>query len=176
SPPLAFPTGRLVGSDAGITYGSEPYLRRLPSGRFRMGALVEVSQYPEGVFETALAGTIFYSDEPVVTWIAANWASVGREDPQRPGCYPVDAARGSLFDAGAFYRYDEAMGDSRIRAIIDSWLKEYPAFLPLTGFGGGGAIFNPNSDGCYPTFYGLSADGNVALALTDFTYAFKPTG
>ncbi len=80
-----------------------------------------------------------------------------------------------MFDAGAFYRYDAYNADPANSARVFGWMKDTEAFIPVTGFGGGGAIFNPRSYGCYTTFFGLDAKGSVAVALTDFGYAFRPS-
>jgi hypothetical protein len=166
----------LVGSDASVTYGSVPFVQELPAGRFRVAALAERGTYLEGVYDTAITGAVFYSEAPVARWVAGTWDSSSRQiTPDEPGCYAVDAGMGALFDAGAFYRYDAYIADPVNRARVFGWMTDTEALIPVSGFGGGGAIFNLRSDGCYTTYFGLDANASVAVAMTDFSYAFRPS-
>lgn len=172
--PVPLPAGRLVGSDAGITYGSHPYSRPLPTGRFRVAALIDRATYPNGEYDTAVAGAVFYSAQPVARWVVATWSDAdhGRRS-DKVVCYPVDSSKAALFDAGTFYRVDDHLKNASNREALLGPLKNTEAFFPIEGLGGGGAIYDPRSDGCYTTYFGLASDGSVAVAMTDFSGSFR---
>ncbi|MFF5974646.1 DUF4241 domain-containing protein [Streptomyces sp. NPDC012769] len=180
---LALPTGRLVACDPFVSLGhgeSEPFTVTVAPGRYPVQAavatLVDPGEEPDPHPHTRIAAVrLVVRAAPVAAWEMAllpgqDLAELGEDEFFG---YGVDAGAGCFHDASAddaFPGTDEDEG--AVWAAMEGVGHGPEVFLAegedrhnLAGFTSGWG------DGCYPTWIGRDADGEVACFVTDFLVA-----
>ncbi|MFI1659607.1 DUF4241 domain-containing protein [Streptomyces sp. NPDC020472] len=169
------PTGRLVACDPFVylgTDGAEPFTVEVDPGRYRVDAAVATPVYPSDRPETRRHTRIVVRDVPAV---ARELALVPGGDPAELGededfGYDVDAGTGCFYDAsadGAFPGTEDEEG--AVWGVMETagygpavFMAEGDDGHSLAGFASGWG------DGCYPTWIGRDASGEVVCFVTDF--------
>ncbi|MFD8304914.1 DUF4241 domain-containing protein [Streptomyces sp. NPDC059690] len=185
---LDLPTGRVVACDPFVYLGSgdtEPFTVTVAPGRYRVEAAVATLTRPgeppaERPHRRVAAARLVIRDEPTATWELAlqpEQDPAELKDDEFFG-YGVDAGTGCFYDASAeeaFPGTDEEEGPLW-EAFENSDWSEGPHLVTSTSTGHTLAAFTSGwGDGCYPTWIGRTAGGEVTCYLTDFFVAPSPT-
>lgn len=176
---LNLPSGELVAADA-ITSPDRPaFDTRLPTGRYPVSVALKQTLKngkPGNTGNQRVAyAKLTIADKPVAQWLLA---TTGKQDPKHLDDdeyygYPVDAGVGSFMDLRAS-KILWGMRDSGDRIIgelerhdVDSWSWANFIVDPVSGLNV--IVFSSGyGDGTYPTYYGLTANGEIACVVTDF--------
>ena len=171
---VALPTGRIVAADV-FFFTTEPFTRRLPVGRHPV-LLLSSARDPDLVGDVAAAMIRVAPGDPV-SW---ELAIVPGQDVTnlKPGeffGYPVDSGTGAFasVEAVEMLRSDggEAYGDRVIDGLSPSE-GVYKQSVDVTVDAASGAnvigFVSGFGDGAYPSWFGLDADGEPLVLLTDF--------
>ncbi|MFT4130919.1 DUF4241 domain-containing protein [Labrys sp. (in: a-proteobacteria)] len=177
-------TGQIVACDPFVFIEARPFIRTVPTGRFPVRIAVMRSQR----FGDRIAfARVEFSQAPVVTW---ERALVPGQDPAKLGKdeyygFPVDAGTGAFLDP-AVGKDIAALSTDQVQAIYDDWIrlgesygKEHglPYSLSTTRAPHSLVLFSSGwGDGAYPSWFGLAADGSVAMLLTDLRVVDDPPG
>lgn len=171
------PTGRVVGCDPLVYPEAEPYTTAVPPGTYPVRAWVAVLHQDGQEWQRRNAALqLVIREEPVVRWEPA---LTPEDDPGTLGAleffgYPVDAGTGTLADVTAL----RALATWDYERVEDVFIPAESPEVPVPGAisavtveGDGANVITVTSgwgDGAYPTFVGLTADGEVATFVTDF--------
>ena len=159
------PDGRVYACDPLVPTDSSPLTHRLRPGQYEVVLFVVVGER-HGVAEAetcnAAAALVCSTATP------ERWTSAAREGLPADACaYAVDSGTGAFLGTPALellVEADDAVGQAIIKA-----LEETASALVSIRSGVSVAAFKSGvGDGVYDTWLGLSADGEVALILTDF--------
>jgi hypothetical protein len=168
--PLHLPTGRVVTGDAIGTLTFEPLTRLAPPGVFPVEAsLVRVSPRESRI----AAVRVVYSRRPVTSWEIADGGS-GATTRSASGAPGYTGPLGLLIDAqtvGSLQAYiDSSDGEwwyDPPKSRGDAW--EYACFQPDEDRDETCVFFQTgNGDGVFTSYWGLDADGEPAVLVTDF--------
>ena len=191
--PLSLPSGRLIAADplVGLSRDTPPFNRSVPPGEYNVQLCI-LSDDPRKSYGEYAAARVCFTDRPAVRF---EQALVGTEDPSgmqagKSFGFPVDTGMACFCDAevcAALCGFEEQMQQQKPDSDLynDLWcglLEEnarlHPAYqsdsgdwlnfripatpyhLPLFRSGYG--------DGCYTTYWGIDADGNVCQAIIEF--------
>ncbi|MEH1166401.1 DUF4241 domain-containing protein [Micromonospora sp. CPCC 205539] len=173
---VVLPTGRVVGCDPLVTPEAEPFTVTVPSGRYPARAWVAVVLREDAEVDRRVAALeMVVLDAPTVRWELAvagdqDAATLGEDDYFG---YGVDAGAGTLADPTALtilesWDYEQVeqvfigeMPSTPVPGLITAVLDEATGANVVTVSTGWG-------DGCYGTWIGRTADGQVTSFVTDF--------
>jgi hypothetical protein len=172
---LVLPSGRVVAADV-FFFTTEPFTRRLPVGRHPV-ILLSSARDPDLVGDVAAAMIRVAPGDPV-RW---EMAVVPGQDPTtlEPGeffGYPVDSGTGAFASAEAVdLLMREGAGEDYGDEISDGLFPSegvYNQSIDVTVDPASGAnvigFVSGFGDGAYPSWFGLGADGEPLVLLTDF--------
>lgn len=168
-------SGQIVACDPFVFIEAKPFIRTVPKGRFPVRIAIMRSQR----FDDRIAfARVEFSQAPVVTW---EQALVPGQDPAKLGKdeyygFPVDAGTGAFLDPAAGAEI-AALPAEQMQALDDDWIRQgesygkehgLPFALPVSRGAHAMVLFSSGwGDGAYPSWFGLAADGSVAMLLTD---------
>ncbi|MET1232489.1 MAG: DUF4241 domain-containing protein [Candidatus Limnocylindrales bacterium] len=172
---LVLPTGRIVAADV-FFFTTEPFTRRLPAGRHPV-LLLSSARDPDLVGDVAAAMIRVAPGDPV-SWELA--VVPGQEvttlQPDEFFGYPVDSGTGAFASAEAVERLATGDGGEAYAHLVSDGL--YPSDgvynmsvdITVDPASGTNVIGFPSGfgDGGYPSWFGLDADGEPLVLLTDF--------
>ncbi|MFI9175193.1 DUF4241 domain-containing protein [Streptomyces lincolnensis] len=184
---LSLPTGRIVACDPFVRLGegdAEPFTVAVEPGRYRVDAAVATltrpdRPTPDSPHHRVAAARLVIRDEPTATW---EIALLPDQDPADLGPdefygYGVDAGTGCFYDAsvdGAFPECVEDEGPLWDAFDHTTWAPG-PHLVTSPSSGATLAAFTSGwGDGCYPTWIGRTAMGEVTCFVTDFFVAPDP--
>ncbi|GGL96833.1 hypothetical protein GCM10010129_45760 [Streptomyces fumigatiscleroticus] len=184
---LDLPTGQVVACDPFVYLGTgdiEPFTVTVEPGRYRVEAAVATltrpGEAPSGHPHLRVAAArLVVRDEPTAAWELAlrpgqDPAGLGEDEFYG---YGVDAGTGCFYDAAAeksFPGTQEEEGPLWDAFESSDW-SPGPYLVTSPGTGHTLAAFTSGwGDGCYPTWIGRSATGEVTCFLTDFFVAPEP--
>lgn len=190
--PLSLPSGRLIAADPlGVRHDTPPFICSVPPGEYRVELCI-LSDDPRKSYGEYAATRVCFTERQAVRF---EQALVGTEDPAgveagKSFGFPVDTGMACFCDAevcAALCGFEEQMQQQKPDSDLynDLWcelLEEnarlHPDYqstdgdwlnflipgtdyhLPLFRSGYG--------DGCYTTYWGIDADGNICQAFTEF--------
>jgi Protein of unknown function (DUF4241) len=182
---LLLPTGRVVAADMAF-FTNEPFTRRLPAGRYPVSWLSSARD-PDLMGDVAAAMIRVGPGDPV-SW---ELAVVPGQDPKtlKPGevfGYPVDSGTGVFASVEAADTVMMLMKGGDVEGYFDQIIQ---------GLDPGGGVYNQSvavtldrasgvnviafvsgfGDGYYPSWFGLDANGQPLVLLTDFGILEAPT-
>lgn len=185
---LSLPTGRLVACDPFVYLGEgdfEPFTVTVEPGHYRVDAAVVTLTHPERPasdrpHRRVAAARLVIRDEPTATW---EIALLPGQDLDKLGedefyGYGVDAGTGCFYDASADGSFPECVEDEGPLwdAFDDNDWAPGPHLVTSPSTGATLAAFTSGwGDGCYPTWIGRSASGQVTCFVTDFFVAPDPS-
>ena len=168
-------SGQIVACDPFVFIEAKPFIRTVPNGRFPVRIAVMRSKR---FGDRAAFARLEFSQAPVVRW---ERALVPGQDPAKLGKdeyygFPVDAGTGAFLDP-AVGKDIAALSTDRAQIVYDDWIRQgegygkehgLPYSLPVTRGPHALVLFSSGwGDGAYPSWFGLAADGSVAMLLTD---------
>ncbi|MBP0582133.1 DUF4241 domain-containing protein [Labrys sp. LIt4] len=175
-------TGQIVACDPFVFIEAKPFIRAVPKGRFPVRIAVMRSKR----FGDRIAfARVEFSQAPVVTW---ERALVPGQDPAKLGKneyygFPVDAGTGAFLDPAVGAEI-VALPPDQMQALDDDWIRQaesygkehgLPFALPVSRGAHALVLFSSGwGDGAYPSWFGLAADGSVAMLLTDLRVVDDP--
>ncbi|MEU0007499.1 DUF4241 domain-containing protein [Streptomyces sp. NPDC006314] len=185
---LDLPTGRVVACDPFVHLGTgdvEPFTVAVAPGRYRVEAAVATLTRPDEPPSDrphlrVAAARLVIRDEPTTTWELAllpGQDPAGLKGDEFFG-YGVDAGTGCFYDASAEKAFPEAREDEGPLwdAFEGSDWSVGPHLVTSPATGHSLAAFTSGwGDGCYPTWTGRSAAGEVTCFVTDFFVAPDPS-
>ncbi|MGW4513090.1 DUF4241 domain-containing protein [Streptomyces sp. NPDC004393] len=185
---LWLPTGRVVACDPFVYLGQddmEPFTVSVAPGRYRVDAAVATLTQPdeppaERPHLRVAAARLVIRDEPTAVWEPA---LLPGQDADELGedefyGYGVDAGTGCFHDAAAEGTLQEGEGDEGPLWDVfeDSDWAPGPHVVTAPDTGHTVAAFTSGwGDGCYPTWIGRTAAGEVTCFVTDFFVAPDPS-
>jgi hypothetical protein len=171
-------SGHVVGCDPLVSAtDTEPFTVTVTPGRYPLVAWVAVLLTDAAERDRRVAALqLVIRDEPVAEWTMAlpagnDLSSLGEDEFFG---YPVDAGVGTLadvdaLDALALWDDDET---EDVFIPVDAPLAPVPGLVDAVTDDETGAnvaiVYSGWGDGCYPTFVGYTASGEVAAFVTDF--------
>ena len=176
---LNLPSGDLVAADAITTPDRPAFDTRLPAGRYPVSIaikqiLTKGKQGNTGNQRVAYA-KLSITDKPVAQWLLATTCKPDPkhlDDDEYYG-YPVDAGVGSFMDVRAskilcgIHDSGERIIAELERHDVESWSWANFVVDPVGGLNV--IVFSSGyGDGTYPTYYGLTNNGEIACVVTDF--------
>jgi hypothetical protein len=173
---LMLPTGRVVAADV-FFFNTEPFTRRLPAGRHPV-LLLSSSRDP-GVAGDVAAAMIRVAPGDPVSW---ELALVPGQDPSslQPGeffGYGVDSGTGcfasaeavAALTAGDFDEYSDQVQDGMFPSDdVADWKHSVDVVVDQASGANVIGFTSGFGDGGYPSWFGLDADGEPLVLLTDF--------
>ena len=172
-------SGQIVACDPFVFIEAKPFTRAVPNGRFPVRVAVMRSKR----FGDRVAfARVEFLQAPVVSW---ERALVPGQDPAKLGKheyygFPVDAGTGAFLDP-AVGKDIAVLSTDQVQAVYDDWIRQgesygkahgLPYALPVNRGAHALVLFSSGwGDGAYPSWFGLGADGSVAMLLTDLRVA-----
>jgi hypothetical protein len=158
-------SGRLVACDPAVSAGdARPFTRATPAGRFPVE--LRIAEYEDGDQRVASALVRFTDREPSAWEVALpeglddDWYAYSVDSGN--GCFASPEALRGLAGGSA----EDALGERLDETYVDTWSWADAACGPdgenVVAFASGWG------DGAYPTYWGLDASREPAVALTDF--------
>ena len=191
--PLSLPSGRLIAADplVGLDRDTPPFTRSLPPGEYPVQLCI-LSDDPHKNYGEYAAARVCFTERQAVRF---EQALVGTEDPAgveagKSFGFPVDTGMACFCDAeacAALCGFEEQMQQQKPGSDLynDLWcelLEENARLHPdyqsgsgdwlnfrIPGTGYHLPLFRSGyGDGCYTTYWGIDADGNICQAITEF--------
>jgi Protein of unknown function (DUF4241) len=173
---LVLPTGRVVAADV-FFFNTEPFTRRLPAGRHPV-LLLSSARDPAVAGDVAAAMIRAAPGDPV-SW---ELATVPGQDPSilQPGeffGYGVDSGTGcfasaeavAVLTAGDFDEYSDQVHDGMFPSDdVADWKHSVDVVVDQASGANVIGFSSGFGDGGYPSWFGLDADGEPLVLLTDF--------
>ncbi|MFJ5533688.1 DUF4241 domain-containing protein [Streptomyces sp. NPDC093261] len=186
---LWLPTGRVVACDPFVCLGQgdiEPFTVSVAPGRYRVDAavatLTQPDEPPSGDPHLRVAAArLVIRDEPTAGWELAllpgqDTGALGEDEFYG---YGVDAGTGCFYDAAAdasFQGWGEGDEGPLWDAFENSDWAPGPHLVTAPDGGDTLAAFTSGwGDGCYPTWIGRTAAGEITCFVTDFFVAPDPS-
>lgn len=175
---LWLPSGRVVASELFmLREDDDPFIQQVPPGQYPLVLVIAdcAERGDRRASETVAAARLVIRDEPVVSWemaVCDGQDLSGLDDDGYFG-YPVDGGSGGFIDAANIAslladddEFDDlvwsALGESRFDGLAAGTVTDEDGRPLAVVFASGGG------DGCYPTWVGRTAGGEVGCFLTDF--------
>jgi hypothetical protein len=174
--PVLLPTGQVVACDP-LVPRTAPFVETVGPGRYALRAWVAAVHKDGAEWQRRITALqLVIVDEPAVLWTMAliPGQDVAELDEDGYFGYPVSAGTGTLADRVAI----EALSKWTYDQIDEAFI---PAKIPLDPIEAvsaatadeetGANVYVVGSgwgDGCYATYLGRTADGNISSFVTDF--------
>ena len=177
---LHLPSGSIVACDGIVYNDTEPFTKKVKPGQYEVDVLIINTGTDERPNERIALARLTFSDKPAVKW---EMAVVGAGPTY---FYGVDAGVGSFMDEQTHKDYDEfarKLYEQKPGAnLYDDFLADIFkqnaegndkdgqwANVSFPGTKNNVIMFSSGwGDGAYATYWGYSADGDVACLVTDF--------
>ena len=175
---VRLPTGLIVVCDPLADPDVLPYARAVAPGEYPVRLALG---RPADGEERLAAAWIAFRDAPVAAWLGATTKGSGATKNFDKGfAHPVDSSTSGFMSPEAAKVLDQRIADDAYTDAIHEMLGagpepggavvEWPEHPQLNA-----VIFQTDSDGLYPTFWGDDAAGNPVVLLTDFGLLDPPS-
>ncbi len=172
---LDLPTGKVVASDAIMTYGAEPYKIQFPIGKFPVQ--LAIAKFADHHGENVAFSRIVFSNERVARW---EFALMAGQDSiplfgEKSYSYGVDAGVGGFMDFRSLQLTNQ-LSESSNKQLFDSLTSQLEfhshsgwqsALIHFKGIDMA-AFSSGYGDGGYSTYVGYDSAGKPCRLLTDF--------
>lgn len=173
---LVLTTGAIVACDPFVPYAREPFVRRVPPGRYPVHLTLV---FWDQSWRVAAASIVLDPSAPVTFEPALRAGErVADLGPDESFGYGVDSGTGGFMDAEVFPAYERMLSELHDRGRADAELIDrFDQHLLVTvpGHSANVAAFQSGwGDGVYATWFGLDAAGEVVCVTTDFELIEDP--
>ncbi|HYC31312.1 MAG TPA: DUF4241 domain-containing protein [Gemmatimonadales bacterium] len=167
---VRLPTGLIVVCDPIVDPDVLPYARTVAPGEYPVR--LALGRTADGE-ERLAAAWIAFADTPVTTWLGATTKGSGATKNLGKGlAHPVDSSNSAFMSPEAAKVLDARLDDAYHDAVNElmqaspGWgfaVLEWPEHPTLNA-----VLFQTDSDGIYPTYWGDDASACPVVLLTDF--------